>query len=128
MSEPAQRIEADSEIPVDHEFLPALSVSDVRPGQPKRATIGDLELTIYNLGGTFYATEGYCTHGRAHLAEGYIDGTLIECRMHGGTFDICSGKAVGAPCTVDLKTYEVKVEGDRILVAVPRQGPVGQNA
>ncbi|MGE3936280.1 MAG: Rieske 2Fe-2S domain-containing protein [Rhodospirillaceae bacterium] len=120
---PATRLDAGDTLPADDVFHPVLSVTDVRPGQARRATVGDLELAIYNLDGRFYASEGYCTHGHAHLGSGYVDGALIECRMHGGTFDIPTGKAVGAPCTIDLKTYKVKVEGDRILVAVPRQVP-----
>ncbi|MGE8590863.1 MAG: hypothetical protein ACN6OD_15945 [Alcaligenes sp.] len=37
--------------------------------------------------------------------------------MHQGCFDIRTGKARTAPCTVDLKTYAVKVEGEAIYVA-----------
>ena len=29
--------------------------------------------------GDLYATDGICTHGNAHLADGYVSGTLIEC-------------------------------------------------
>ena len=100
-------------------FLPVAEVADIADGAVAAAEIGGQALVIYNLGGTFYATEGYCTHGHAHLAEGYIEGGAIECSMHGGKFDIRSGKAVAPPCRVDLKTYPVIVEGSRILVAVP---------
>lgn len=100
-------------------FLPVAEVADVADGEVAAAEIRGQALAIYNLGGTFYATEGFCTHGRAHLAEGYVEGGAIECSMHGGKFDIRSGKAVSPPCRIDLKTYPVIVEGGRILVAVP---------
>jgi nitrite reductase/ring-hydroxylating ferredoxin subunit len=103
------------------DYLPAGNVADVPEGEIVRAEIAGKEIAIYNVGGAFFATEGLCTHGYASLAEGYLDDHVVECRMHGGTFDVRTGKAVSAPCTVDLKTYAVKVEGDRLLIAVPRE-------
>ncbi len=105
----------------DVELHSAAAVSDIADGDVLRVVIAGKELAIYNLGGEFFATEGLCTHGHTVLAEGYVDGGTIECRMHGGTFDIRTGKALTAPCTVDLKTYPVTVDGDRILVAMPRE-------
>jgi naphthalene 1,2-dioxygenase system ferredoxin subunit len=39
-----------------------------------------------------------------------VDSCLIECPLHEGTFDIRSGRAVGAPCTDPLRCHPVKVE------------------
>jgi len=100
-------------------FLPVAEVADIADGDVAAAEICGQALAIYNLGGTFYATEGFCTHGRAHLAEGYVEDGAIECSMHGGKFDIRSGKAVAPPCRVDLKTFPVIIAGGRILVAIP---------
>ena len=38
---------------------------------------------------------------------------------HGGAFEIRTGKAVAAPCTHDLKTFPVRVDGDDVLVGLP---------
>ena len=54
----------------------------------------------------------------ALLTEGYIEGQIVECPMHGGTFEIATGKPIGAPCTVPLATYPVRVEGDTISIGV----------
>ena len=35
----------------------------------------------------YFATDGLCTHGRAHLSGGFVDGTTIECPKHNGRFD-----------------------------------------
>ena len=34
--------------------------------------------------------------------------------MHFGGFDVRTGKAVLAPCSIDLKTYPVEVRGDEV--------------
>ena len=57
--------------------------------------------------GQCYATEGICTHGNAHLAEGFVKGTLIECAKHNGRFDIRDGSPQRLPVCVGLKTYTV---------------------
>ena len=75
------------------------------PELRRRVLFTGLILALYRLGDGYHATEAYCTHGHALLTEGYIDGAIVECPMHGGTFEIATGKAVGAPCTVPLATY-----------------------
>ena len=68
--------------------------------------------------GDFYATDGFCTHEKAHLADGFVDGHVIECPKHYGRFDYTSGQAEGAPVFIDLKTYPVKVEAGKVFVNV----------
>lgn len=58
---------------------------------------------------SLYATDGLCTHGNTHLADGLVTGTLIECPKHNGRFDIRDGSPQRAPVCVGLKTYDVEV-------------------
>jgi 3-phenylpropionate/trans-cinnamate dioxygenase ferredoxin subunit len=66
----------------------------------------------------FYATDGFCTHERTHLADGLVMGSIIECPKHNGRFDFTTGKAKGAPACIDLKTYAVKVESGTVFIRV----------
>jgi 3-phenylpropionate/trans-cinnamate dioxygenase ferredoxin component len=68
--------------------------------------------------GQFFATSGLCTHERVHLCDGLVMGHLIECPKHNGQFDYRTGEAMRAPVCVNLQTYPVKVEGDRVFVEV----------
>jgi naphthalene 1,2-dioxygenase ferredoxin component len=65
---------------------------------------------LYNLEGTIFATHDICTHGNANLSEGFVVSGQIECPFHQGMFDIRTGAASAAPCTVAIKTFPVKVE------------------
>ena len=47
-----------------------------------------------------------------------IIGTVIECPLHQGRFDITTGKALRAPVRIDLGTYPVKVEGGIIFIKI----------
>lgn len=64
----------------------------------------------------YFATDGWCTHEKAHLADGLVMDNIIECPKHNGRFDYRTGAAKGAPVCVDLRTYPVKVEGGRVLI------------
>ncbi|WP_420547503.1 non-heme iron oxygenase ferredoxin subunit [Curvivirga sp.] len=73
---------------------------------------------IYNTEEGFFATDGMCTHEVQSLDEGLVVGKVIECPLHGGRFDIPTGKALSAPACVDLKTYQLKIEDDKIYIGL----------
>ncbi len=64
----------------------------------------------------WFATDGLCSHEQVHLAGGLVMDHLIECPKHNGQFDYRTGEAMRAPVCVNLRTYKVKVEGDRVFV------------
>jgi MocE subfamily Rieske [2Fe-2S] domain protein len=68
--------------------------------------------------GRLYATDGLCTHGNAHLADGLVSGTLIECPKHHGRFDITDGSPQRQPAAVALKTYAAAERDGKIFLAV----------
>jgi nitrite reductase/ring-hydroxylating ferredoxin subunit len=91
-------------------------VDDVPEGGTLQVTCGAEAVCLYRLEGRVYATQDTCTHGAASLAEGYVDGDRIECPFHQGLFHIPTGKAVTAPCTIDLRVYEVTEQGGEVLL------------
>ncbi|MCZ8105069.1 MAG: Rieske 2Fe-2S domain-containing protein [Burkholderiales bacterium] len=68
--------------------------------------------------GDFFATAGYCTHERAHLADGNVYGFEIECPRHLGAFDYRTGEAILAPACIDLRTFAVRIEGEDVLIDI----------
>ena len=101
------------------EFHSVAKTDDLDEGEAMQVIIGRKEIAIYNLDGKFYATDDICTHAYASLADGYVEGELIECPLHGGCFDIKTGKAMTPPVSEDLKTYELKIDGEQKLIGVP---------
>ena len=79
---------------------------------------GGKSFALYMVEGEVYATDNICTHGNARLCDGFLEGHEIECPLHQGKFDIRNGKAMCAPLTEDVKTYPVKIEGDRVFVEI----------
>ena len=75
---------------------------------------------VYRLeGDDFHASDGICTHEKAHLADGLVMDGIIECPKHNGRFEIKSGKAKGAPVLVDLVTYPAERRGEKVFICIP---------
>lgn len=88
----------------------------------KAAVDGLGEVAIYQLGDAYFATENLCTHGEAALSDGEVMDGKIYCPLHGGSFDIRTGYAEESPCTIDLYTFPVEVDGDDIVLVVKAEG------
>ncbi len=94
--------------------------ADIPPETVKAFEVGDLRLAVYNIGGTFYVTDDECTHASASLADGMLEGDVIECCVHFGAFHVPTGAVKAPPCSVALRTYKVWLKDDDICVDVDR--------
>jgi 3-phenylpropionate/trans-cinnamate dioxygenase ferredoxin subunit len=94
----------------------AASVHDLKTEDGFQVQIGDKTIALFRLVEKVYALEGLCPHAEAFLAEGIVDGRMVECPLHQARFDIPTGKCISPPADRDLTTYPVKIEGDDVLV------------
>ena len=76
-------------------------------------------IALFVVGGRIYATDCYCSHMRAKLTDGYVEGDTVECPLHQSRFHIPTGKVFNAPATKNIQTFETKVVDGRVLVRVP---------
>ncbi|MCG2633620.1 MAG: non-heme iron oxygenase ferredoxin subunit [Gammaproteobacteria bacterium] len=105
-------------------FTPLCKTSEVAENTLIQVDLPDHPpIAVYNLGGEYFATSGYCTHADAALCDGYLEDDKIECPWHAAKFDIRSGKALTFPATVDLDVYPVKIEGDQVLADLNPTSP-----
>jgi nitrite reductase/ring-hydroxylating ferredoxin subunit len=81
--------------------------------------LGNRPIALYRLDGQIHALDDVCTHALALLSQGFIENGAVECPLHGARFDIATGRCLAPPATVDLRTYEVRVEGDEVFVREP---------
>jgi len=94
--------------------------SEVTPGSVKAFDVGDRRLAAYNIDGAYYVTDDECTHAAASLADGILEGDVIECCVHMGSFRVPTGEVVAPPCEVPLRTYQVLIQGDDIFIDLMR--------
>ena len=93
------------------------AVDDVSREDVIGVTVGESQLAIVRTSDDrFFAVDGLCTHGRASLVEGFVDGTEIECPKHNGRFDVTTGEAVASPARVALRPHPCRVNDGCIQV------------
>ncbi|MFZ1921107.1 MAG: non-heme iron oxygenase ferredoxin subunit [Xanthobacteraceae bacterium] len=90
--------------------------AEIAPETVKAFEVGDSRLAVYNIGGNFYVTDDECTHASASLADGLLDGDVIECCVHFGAFEVKTGAVKAPPCAVALRTYKVLLQGGDVCV------------
>jgi naphthalene 1,2-dioxygenase ferredoxin component len=96
----------------------AAAVIDVPPDDVIGLSVAGREIALYNAGGEIFATDDICTHGRARLCEGFLDGHDIECPLHQGRFDIRTGQPTSPPVIQAIRSYPVRIEGGRVFLAL----------
>lgn len=101
--------------------LRVCGVGDVEPGSAKRVDTDGLRLAVVRLDDDWYVIGDECSHEDYSLSEGDVwdEDCEIECPKHGSTFSLTTGEPQTLPATRPVPTYEVRVEGDDVIVAVP---------
>jgi 3-phenylpropionate/trans-cinnamate dioxygenase ferredoxin subunit len=97
-------------------FVTVAKVGEIPEGGVKIVRIEDQPVALFHLADGYYAIDDICTHDGGPLAEGTVEGGVIECPRHGARFDIRTGDVLCLPATAPVATYAVRIEGDEIKV------------
>jgi len=104
------------------EFVEAGKAGELVPGTMRRVYLRGRRILLANVAGRICAVDDTCTHEEASLSTGVLRGELVKCPLHGSRFNVCTGKALEEPAEEDLRTYPVRLEGERILVGMSEAG------
>lgn len=107
----------------DAPFLTALDAAELPEGKMRRCTVGGRELVVCHTRDGLFALDNICTHAFARMDEGRLRGVRLICPLHGASFDVRDGRALGAPASVPLATHAVRVVEGRIEVAIDAAAP-----
>jgi len=103
-------------------FARVCSVGDLPKVGAVQAEIGGKRIAIVReSAGDIHAIDDTCSHANVSLSEGDVEGSEIECWLHGSRFDLRSGKPTGPPATTPIAVYPVKVIGDDVFVSVTKE-------
>lgn len=101
------------------EFVKVATLVELPSGERKLIDFEEVTVAVFNIGGEIFCIEDVCTHDGGPVAEGKLEGHKIECPRHGALFDIRDGSALTMPAVVPVPTYEVRIEGEDILIESP---------
>ncbi|MCU1343998.1 MAG: non-heme iron oxygenase ferredoxin subunit [Acidimicrobiia bacterium] len=96
------------------------AAADVPAGEARRFVVEGRPIAVVRIGDDFYAIGDTCSHGQVSLSEGEIheDDCEIECYKHGSAFSLKSGEPSTLPATQPVPVYQVRVEGDDLMVEI----------
>ena len=99
-------------------WIQACALDAVGPGEAVVVEDAEPPVAVFNVDGEWLATGNMCSHDQSSLAEGYIDGDVVECAWHFAKFCLRSGAVLALPATTPIPTYQTKVEDGIVYVDV----------
>jgi nitrite reductase/ring-hydroxylating ferredoxin subunit len=103
---------------MEKQFVEVARLRDLPPGAVMIAVHGRDRVALANVAGQVFALAAACSHAGASLAKGRLEGFLLECPLHCSRFDVRSGRPSNPPAIDPVRTYEIRTDGDRILLGV----------
>lgn len=85
----------------------------------KEFTAGETNILLARVNDQFHAVSANCPHYGAPLAEGALCGTRLVCPWHHAVFNVVNGDLEEPPALDALVSYDVRVEGERVMVSLP---------
>ena len=98
------------------DFVKVAEIKDIQPSNMRAVDLEGERVCIANVEGNYYAIGSVCTHLGGPLNEGTLEGYDVECPWHGSKFDVRTGEPTRPPARQAVPSYEVKVEGNNILI------------
>jgi NAD(P)H-dependent nitrite reductase small subunit len=97
-------------------ICPASRLSE---GEPLGVKDGEQRIALYKINDEVFATEDICPHAFALLSTGFLDEYVIECPLHGGMFDVRSGKCTSGEYR-DVRAFKVEIREGEVYVNLDR--------
>ena len=85
-------------------------------------SINNRPIALFKYENNFYAIRNSCLHQGFPLAEGNVKKYMVECPLHGWTYDIRDGKCLS---TVNRQTdtYDVRIRKKYVEIKLPDKYP-----
>ena len=100
------------------EFVPAMEVANLADGSMAAVDLKGVHIILAKIGGEVSAVSGTCTHEATDLGRGFMLEDRVVCPLHLSQFDLRTGQVMNPPAEIPLQRFNVKIEGETILVEV----------
>jgi 3-phenylpropionate/trans-cinnamate dioxygenase ferredoxin subunit len=97
-------------------LVPVAQRSELPQGATRVVTLAGVEVLLCHTAEGIFAVQNLCSHAAERLCNGKLKGHRLICPLHGAAFDVRDGAALSRPARLPLATYDVVLEGDRILL------------
>jgi NAD(P)H-dependent nitrite reductase small subunit len=95
----------------------ACVASELSDGETLGVVLDDEYIALYRVNEEIFATDNICPHAFALLSDGFLDGHVIECPLHGAMFDVRNGKCQSGPYE-DIKAFQIELRDGEVYVSL----------
>jgi len=92
-----------------------LDLAALPPGGSKYVTVNGENVALFRKGDEVFAIGDTCPHQGGSLSEGWVEGDIVTCPLHGWEFDLRTGACMTVPGE-NVGAYRVSVENGAIFV------------
>ncbi|UGS38195.1 Rieske 2Fe-2S domain-containing protein [Capillimicrobium parvum] len=107
------------------DWTPAMAAADLREGETTSVVVGDTPVLLVRSGGRVRALHDRCSHRGCSLAEGDLDGDVIQCGCHGSRFRLDDGAIERGPATAPQPVLDVREADGSIDVRLASASALG---
>lgn len=101
------------------EWKKVATVEEFATADRKLVDLGDGRLIgLFKVQGEYWAVDALCSHQRASLMHGEVEGYELICPVHGARFDLRTGRHLSLPAVRPIRSYPVRVVQTEIEIQV----------
>jgi len=97
---------------------PAVRLRELQKHSPTLVEVDGDEVALVRVGSVVHAIASACPHKGGPLGLGQVQHGAIACPWHRFRFDLATGRSLTNP-TLCALTYDVRIEGDDVIVVGP---------
>lgn len=106
----------------DGTFIPVATLGDLDDRGRAVVVVDGTRVALVRVEGRLHALDDTCPHRGGPLSEGDLEGHMLHCPLHAWPFDVRTGQCSRQP-GARVRIYEVRVEGEHILLAASGSFP-----
>jgi apoptosis-inducing factor 3 len=99
------------------------TLTDLPDGATRSVEVDGEKILLIRDGQTVHAIGATCPHAGGPLEQGIRNGDRIVCPWHKATFCVRTGALLEPPAVDNLPHYDVRIDGQRVLVTIPPAEP-----
>ncbi len=92
-----------------------LDLAVLPPGQAVLVTVDGEDVAIFQRGEEIFAIGNQCPHQGGSLVDGFVEGDIVTCPLHGWEFDLRSGACMTIPGE-SVPRYMVTVDDGTVFL------------
>jgi nitrite reductase/ring-hydroxylating ferredoxin subunit len=93
----------------------AIDLASLPARQPVLVTVAGRDVLVYRRGDEILAIGNECPHQAGSLSDGWVEGDIVTCPLHGWEIDLRSGACMTVPGE-RVPRYAVRVQDGAVFI------------